>query len=1760
MASVEAAASLFGDANDGVDFFQSISEQSAHSHPEEPPHNVSHGSEHISNGADSLFNGTSGSNYPELNIQDSHRDVQESYTHAVPHDSSHAPYDSGLSESTDYSSYGYYDEDGQWQTYQNSETYGSTGYPGNDQSASVQGQFASYDPNSYVPSGGTPQSGYSTTQASTYEPRNVSYDPYAPVQANHSTVPSYQPPLTQGTYQTNQYSPQPAFSVPQVVDAPYDPYRPAVITPKRPDIARGLGKQGTPFSSALYSEPPPPARPALQNTASYRRSDFGAYDPPIKAPAVPKRQLSAASDRFPLYNNAYIDGHDVPKERSPPPPPPPAPASRSNVYSQYSLPVSQTPSIVEYGSQPVQYAPSDGLPIEGLPDPEQLPSFTSNANFLADEFGRESLTDYPYSSQNYLEPDIAYDAVDPLGLERHDLPHVPIVSNEDSSSPVEAESNNQHTSDTTDLESTTYHSSFDCPTPHDKLLDTPPSARPSDVEEENPALSFKDNFHENPPVPDLEETLHSSSSLLGHSFHETALSVENGELEVDTFGEGTKEELYQLPEVRSHEYSDDILDEPASFLPEQPLAEDPKAFGEPAPENDFISPTFGIDTQKPAKPETTYLESQPAVEPPTIAPQGVYDPYAPPKRSLDKPPTRPIGPGHTHSRSFSQDPHPIPPAVNPYIPGPFSTTAPTVPLAVPVRSATPETYAPPRASLDEAQIYKSPVDPYHPSRNVRRQDSAPPEGGIRPIRSLYSGPPAPLTFVESLDSSDGLDVQLDQPVYAAPTYSPYAPSPSLLGSNDPLGRTSARVPVFSFGFGGKVATCFHSSQVTSTGFDVAMSSHQAKTLQIRSLNQIIPASVLESSTAVYPGPLFADQGTLSSGLVRTGATSAAKAKKAAILKYLDERAVEVEQGLGYNTSGQPGRGAAEGKLILVRILRALVSLDGKLNDNPAAEREICQALVPSLKDVSLASASEKEKGQPVFTAPLAPSLSSQSLTQSLEKPLLTYHLKSSALSQLQNFLLLGERRQALHFALDEKLWSHALLIASSLDKDAWNEAVKEFIHAELCLSEASLTGMIRTSTGANGREGLRVAYGLLAGQGPAAIQHLPLPGALVNGPMPPPMPPLTHVTPLSPNFPAPAQLANIGPETLASWPEIAASIFANSKPGDSGALTYLGDYLTAHNWIEAAHCCYLLSPSSSSLGGAGSGSARAVLLGSADPSKTPGFHKNSDPFIFTEIAEFALSLTPNKGQDPFSGLAHLQAYRLIRASQLAEVGYTSMANRYCEAIGASLRLNARGSKYYTQVFLEQLKQLSDRLTGAPQMDKSGSWISRKVAKPSLDTIGGWLEGRLTKFIAGDSDSPTAAEHNGTPQTNNQAFSGTFSAFSNISSTSTSQSPSPSPSLQGVLPLASGSVPPPRRTGSAMAVGTLVNSKAPIDRASSAMDHLRPSATRASPVPRISSASAAMTTFSQSAKTYTPFASATYETEETDSNHQEKIPETSASEPAAWWNSGSGSGGQYSSGRTPTATTFFSVNEDELAANASQTPDGQDITPQAHKSSHVETKPAGEDEEDDLGLGNSRRGTPNRKPDAQEEKPSTKEETPKKESASDSLQPSGDVKPSSSWLGWIWKRNDSEKPAPVKANLGEEVTFYYDKDLKRWINKKAGADASAPATPPPPPSRVQTASPARASASMSHLPPSTSGGSEPPRSVSAFDLSASPPKKPPMRARSNLVPGNPGDAPSTPSSPVPSPGLAPPPGRPKSSTAKRNIRSRYVDVFQQNGLP
>jgi hypothetical protein len=190
---------------------------------------------------------------------------------------------------------------------------------------------------------------------------------------------------------------------------------------------------------------------------------------------------------------------------------------------------------------------------------------------------------------------------------------------------------------------------------------------------------------------------------------------------------------------------------------------------------------------------------------------------------------------------------------------------------------------------------------------------------------------------------------------------------------------------------------------------------------------------------------------------------------------------------------------------------------------------------------------------------------------------------------------------------------------------------------------------------------------------------------------PPPAP--VGVTPISPNFPGNVA-TNVPAEVLAKWAETVAMMISNSaSPETSAALTALGDHLSANQWIEAAHVwyestscivrimdpymhvsSYLLSPQTSQLGGLGSPTTRLVLVGSASPAVTPAFSKDSDSLILSEIVEFAYSLSPpQKGQEPFPGLPHLQPYRLIRAHQLAELGHVQLATRYAGSIRQPVR-------------------------------------------------------------------------------------------------------------------------------------------------------------------------------------------------------------------------------------------------------------------------------------------------------------------------------------------------------------------------------------------------------------------------------------------------------------------------------------------------------
>ena len=208
-------------------------------------------------------------------------------------------------------------------------------------------------------------------------------------------------------------------------------------------------------------------------------------------------------------------------------------------------------------------------------------------------------------------------------------------------------------------------------------------------------------------------------------------------------------------------------------------------------------------------------------------------------------------------------------------------------------------------------------DPYAPSRRSQNPSEASMPGLVHHTSRVP---------VHDIDRSQGGQTL----TYPAQTHPPYAPSPSLLGSNDPLGRPSSRAPVVSFGFGGKLVLCFHGSNTLNTGFDIALSSRQTTGIQLRPLHAVIPESALDHVSTSFPGPLFCDPGS-PTGLVRAAAATQSKSNKAKVIKYLEERSEEIFRGLSYLSQGSAERRQAEGKHILVRLLKVLLEHDGHLS-------------------------------------------------------------------------------------------------------------------------------------------------------------------------------------------------------------------------------------------------------------------------------------------------------------------------------------------------------------------------------------------------------------------------------------------------------------------------------------------------------------------------------------------------------------------------------------------------------------------------------------------------------------------------------------------------------------------------------------------------------------------------------------------------------------------------------------------------------------
>lgn len=138
---------------------------------------------------------------------------------------------------------------------------------------------------------------------------------------------------------------------------------------------------------------------------------------------------------------------------------------------------------------------------------------------------------------------------------------------------------------------------------------------------------------------------------------------------------------------------------------------------------------------------------------------------------------------------------------------------------------------------------------------------------------------------------------------------------------------------------------------------------------------------------------------------------------------------------------------------------------------PKLDEVVRSILVPEFAAASEATDAEFPLASELgFAAPVTP------MGTGSDAPVAMYSVSSSNLDKISEFLLRGERRTAVKYALDHKMWAHAFVISNCVDTDCYKDVVSEFLRSELAPAPNGPADL-------DGREGLRVAYSMFAGLG-----------------------------------------------------------------------------------------------------------------------------------------------------------------------------------------------------------------------------------------------------------------------------------------------------------------------------------------------------------------------------------------------------------------------------------------------------------------------------------------------------------------------------------------------------------------------------------------------------------------------------------------------------------------------------------------------------
>ena len=510
---------------------------------------------------------------------------------------------------------------------------------------------------------------------------------------------------------------------------------------------------------------------------------------------------------------------------------------------------------------------------------------------------------------------------------------------------------------------------------------------------------------------------------------------------------------------------------------------------------------------------------------------------------------------------------------------------------------------------------------------------------------------------------------------------------------DPLERWKG-CPIMTFGFGGIVISSFPVRIPRyAAGQKTPLVKCSPGEIKIRGSKLF----TLDGTIATFPGPLKA------------------KGKKKEVLEWMQNRI----GGLQSSTATIAGNATLpdpvtchQEKILLWQIVRIIVEYDGVVDGNKTAEQAVRAILSPELCQ------GDATTGADAGAAPFASRIIHRNGATDIAAT-----GNQGAMEELRTDLLRGDREKAIWLAVDNRMWAHAMLIATTLDPNIRKQVSSEFIKHEV------------KSYGEN-TESLSALYQIFSGNGEESIDELVPPSARAG---------LQMISKATNHAPAKNAL-----DGLDRWRETLTLIISNRTPDDGKALVSLGQLLAGYGRTEAAHVCYVFAKSPALFGGPDDPQVSVALLGADHIGHSSDYGRDMDSILLTEVYEFATTVLAPTSIVTVS--PHLQSYKLYHAMLLAEHGHKTEAQQYCDAVTSGLKSTTKLSPYYHPLLFGALENLTERLRQAPK-DGSNSWISR----PSIDKVSGSIWAKFNSYVAGD-ESETASNGSGMP---NEAEAGPF---------------------------------------------------------------------------------------------------------------------------------------------------------------------------------------------------------------------------------------------------------------------------------------------------------------------------------------------------------------------------------------------------------------